>query len=82
MSKKPAIRAEICDECLNNQKHHPLDDGQEQYYCPHNEVIAVRRKGDPGWQLTTCVSPADYAALMQAAEKVTTALLAGDGVAH
>ena len=82
MSKKPGIRAEICDDCLNNQTQEPIDPNGERFYCGHNQVMAVVRPGEPGWLLFTHIDPDEYVLRVRVADKAAVALTERRKAAH
>lgn len=67
---KSAPKALICGECYERQHKSDLDTNDE-YYCEHHQVWAIRRP-DGGWLLSTDVSPADHRALVEDARRLQT----------
>lgn len=59
-------KALICGECFKKQAETPDND---DFYCEHNQVWAIRRP-DGGWLLSTDISAEDHRALLEDARRL------------
>ena len=59
----------LCKHCVEHPLNGELDRDRLLWYCPHNQVMAVRGPADQNWMLVTGITPGQYHRLVKTLEE-------------